>query len=140
MELVKLGTNTYYIKNVNNIGVYKINEKEVYLIDAGNDSDCGKKIIKLLNENNFNIKGIISTHSHADHIGGNKVITERSEAVVYSHGLENSFINYPILEPIMLYGSSPFPNLQNKFLMAKPSSSFEIENNLPECLEYFSLK
>ena len=140
MELIKLDGNTYYIKNVNNIGVYKINENEVYLIDAGNDSDCGKKIIKLLNDANLVIKGIISTHSHADHIGGNKVISDRCNAKVYSHGIENCFINYPILEPIMLYGSSPFSNLQNKFLMAKPSTSLELEDNLPDGLEYFSLK
>ena len=140
MELIKLGNNTYYIKNVNNIGVYKINENNVYLIDAGNDSDCGKKIIKLLNENNFIIKGIISTHSHADHIGGNKVISDRCNALIYAHGIENCFIDYPILEPLMLYGSSPFSNLQNKFLMAKPSTSLELDGNLPDGLEYFSLK
>ena len=37
MELIKVGEKTYYIKNATNIGVYKIDENIVYLIDSGND-------------------------------------------------------------------------------------------------------
>ena len=33
MELIQVGKNTYYIKNPTNIGIYKINETEVFLID-----------------------------------------------------------------------------------------------------------
>ena len=78
MELIQIGKNTYYIKNNTNIGIYKINEKDIYLIDTGNDSDAGKKILKIINDNNFNIKGIINTHSHADHIGGNNYIQNKT--------------------------------------------------------------
>ena len=46
MELVKVGEKTYYIKNATNIGIYKIDETQVYLIDTGNDKDAGKKILK----------------------------------------------------------------------------------------------
>ena len=45
MELAQLGEKTYYIKNATNIGIYKIDEKNVYLIDTGNDKDAGKKIL-----------------------------------------------------------------------------------------------
>ena len=37
MELIKLGDKTYYIKNNTNIGVYRINERDVILIDSGID-------------------------------------------------------------------------------------------------------
>ena len=47
MELIQLGEKTYYIKNPTNIGVYRVGENEVFLIDAGNDKDAGKKILKL---------------------------------------------------------------------------------------------
>ncbi len=138
MELIKLGNNTYYIKNINNIGVFKINQNDVYLIDSGNDKDAGKKVLKLLAQNNLNVVGIISTHSHADHIGGNKVIEDRTNAKIYSYGMEIPFINYPILEPTMLYGSNPFKELQNKFLKADSSKATSLE--LPNGLEYFNLK
>ncbi len=140
MELIKLGDKTYYIKNVNNIGVFKINDEEVYLIDSGNDKDAGKKILKLLELESLKVVGIISTHSHADHIGGNKVIKDRTNANIYAHGMELAVVNYPIFEPMMLYGSNPFSELQNKFLMAKGSEAIELENNLPIGLEYFNLK
>ena len=70
MELVQLGEKTYYIKNATNIGIYKIDEKNVYLIDTGNDKDAGKKILKILNEQGWTCKGVILTHSHADHLHG----------------------------------------------------------------------
>ena len=32
MELVQVGTNTYYIKNPTNIGIYKINDNDLFII------------------------------------------------------------------------------------------------------------
>ena len=60
MELIKVGEKTYYIKNATNIGIYKIDESNVYLIDTGNDKDAGKKILKILEAQGWNVKGIIS--------------------------------------------------------------------------------
>ena len=56
MELIKVGEKTLYIKNNTNIGVYKINDNDVYLIDTGNDKEAGRKILKILSENNLNVK------------------------------------------------------------------------------------
>ena len=39
-----------------------------------------------------------------------------------------------------MYGGYPFKDLRNKFLQAKETSCMEIENNLPDGLEYISLK
>ena len=69
MELIKVGEKTYYIQNPTNIGIYKINDTDVYIIDSGNDKDAGKKILKITDEQGWNVKGIITTHSNADHIG-----------------------------------------------------------------------
>ena len=74
MELVKVGEKTYYIKNATNIGIYKIDDNNVYIIDTGNDKDAGKKILKTIDEQGWNIKGIITTHSNADHIVRQQVI------------------------------------------------------------------
>lgn len=140
MELIQVGEKTYYIKNATNIGIYKVDNKNIYLIDTGNDKEAGKKILKIVEEQGWNILGIINTHSNADHIGGNKVIQERTGCKVLAYQIEKSFIEYPILEPSFLYGGYLFKELQNKFLCASPSKVLEIENNLPVGLEYFPLK
>ena len=88
MELIKVGEKTYYIKNPTNIGIYKINDNDVYIIDAGNDSEAGKKILKIINENGWNLKGIINTHSNADHIGGNKLIQDRTGSIILGNKIE----------------------------------------------------
>ena len=140
MELIQVGEKTYYIKNNTNIGVYKVGENDVFIIDTGNDKEAGRKICKIINEQGWNIKGIINTHSNADHIGGNKLIQNRTNCPIYAYGAEKAFTEYPILEPSFLYGGYPFKNLKNKFLLAKESTVTTIENNLPEGLEYFELK
>ncbi len=138
MELNSLGGNTYYISNATNIGVYKISEQSVYLIDSGNDSDAGKKILKLIENAGWKVKGILNTHSHADHIGGNKVIQDRKGCEVYSLGLEKHFIECPELESNFLYGAYPYQKIFNKFLCAKPSVVKDF-NEIPG-LSIFPLK
>ena len=140
MELVKVGEKTYYIKNATNIGIYKIDDNNVYLIDTGNDKNAGKKILKIVDEQGWNVKGIITTHSNADHIGGNKVIQDRTNCTILAYNIEKSFTEFPILESSFLYGGYPFKDIRNKFLLAKESVVTPIENNLPEGLEYFALK
>lgn len=140
MELIKIGEKTYYIKNATNIGIYKIDEENVYIIDSGNDKDAGKKILKMVNEQGWNIKGIINTHSNADHIGGNKIIQDRTNCKIFTYGIEKNFTENPILEPSFLYGGYPFKDLKNKFLLAKESYVENIDTNLPEGLEYINLK
>ena len=140
MELIKVGEKTYYIKNPTNIGVYKISENEVFLIDSGNDKDAGKKILKIMDEQGWTVKGIITTHSNADHIGGNKIIQDRTGCKIYATAIEKSFSENPVLEPSFLYGGYPFKDLRNKFLCAKESNVELIDNNLPDGLEVISLK
>lgn len=140
MELVQVGEKTYYIKNATNIGIYKISENEVYLIDTGNDKDAGKKILKIIDDQGWCVKGIITTHSNADHIGGNKIIQDKTNCIILASGIEKSFTEFPILESSFLYGGYPFKDIRNKFLLAKESIVTPIKNNLPNGLEYISLK
>ena len=140
MELVKVGEKTYYNQNATNIEIYKLSDKDIYFIDTGNDKDAGKKILKLVTEQGWNVKGIINTHSHADHIGGNKVIQDRTGCVILASSIERAFTEFPELEPSFLYGSYPFKELRNKSLQAKASVVTPLENHLPEGLEVFSLK
>ncbi len=139
-ELIKVGDNTYYIDSPVKMGIFLVNNSDVYLIDSGNDKSVGKKIKKILDENNWNLKAIINTHSHADHIGGNRELQNKTNCEIYSIGVESSFINNTILESSLLYGGYPLKKLRNKFLMAKESKSENIENvKLPEGFEYFKI-
>ncbi|GEM_PF-7124464 len=36
-ELVSLGKRTYCLKNATNVGIYKENERDVWIIDTGNE-------------------------------------------------------------------------------------------------------
>ena len=70
-ELNQVGEKSYYINCPAKIGAYLVDDKNVYLIDSGNDKDAGRKVRKILDEKGWNLLGILNTHSNADHIGGN---------------------------------------------------------------------
>lgn len=139
MELIKIGEKTYYIKNPTNIGIYKVDDKNIYLIDSGNDKDAAKKILKIVEEQGWNIKGIITTHANADHIGGNKYIQDKTNCEIFACGIEKSFTEFPILEASFLYGGFPFKELRNKFLLAKESVVTKTEKDFPKGLEPIKL-
>lgn len=45
-ELIQVAENSYYIQSPAKIGIFKLNDTEVCLIDSGNDKDAGKKVKK----------------------------------------------------------------------------------------------
>lgn len=132
-ELVRVGERTYYIDCPSKIGIYRIDEERVCLIDSGNDKDAGKKVLKVLAANGWRPEMILNTHSHADHVGGNKVIQDRTGCKIYCAGTDRAFAEYTVLEPAFLYGGSPYKELENKFLLAQASRVEELtEDILPE--------
>lgn len=139
-ELIQVGEKTYYIKSPTNIGVYLADGKNAYLIDSGNDKDAGKKILNILNEKGWSLEGIINTHSHADHIGGNRYLQQKTGCKVFSSGIEKAFTENPILEPTLLYGGFPSKDLRHKFLLAKESDVCDFgDSDFPKELELFDL-
>ena len=71
-ELIQISEQSYYIQSPAKIGLVKLNDTEVCLIDSGNDKDAGRRVRKILDTNGWTLKAIYNTHSNADHIGGNK--------------------------------------------------------------------
>ena len=121
-ELINIIGDTWYIRSPANIGLFKIAHDEVVLIDSGNDKDAAKKILSVIQSNNWKLKMIINTHSNADHIGGNAYLKEKTNCEIAATRLESAFISDPMLEPSFLFGAYPNSKLRNKFLEAKPSS------------------
>lgn len=139
-ELVNVKGNSFYIESPAKIGLYKLSDTEVCLIDSGNDKDAGKKIKKILDENGWTLKAIYNTHSNADHIGGNKFLQDRTECKIYAPGIECDFTNHTVLEPAFLYGGYPCKDLRHKFLMAQESIAQNLTPDaLPEGFEMISL-
>ena len=139
-ELNKVGEKSYYINCPAKIGIYKASDTDVYLIDSGNDKDAGRKVRKMLDENGWKLKGIINTHSHADHIGGNKYLQQQTGCKIFADGIEAAFTKHPVLEPSFLYGGYPCKDLRHKFLLAAESNVVDITDcDFPKELEVIPL-
>lgn len=122
-ELIQISEHDYYIQSPAKIGLVKLNDTEVCLIDSGNDKDAGRKVRKILDEHEWTLKAIYNTHSNADHIGGNKYLQGQTGCKIYAPGIECDFTRHPILEPSLLYGGYPCKDLRHKFLLAQESDA-----------------
>ena len=139
-ELIQVSNQSYYIQSPAKIGLVKLNDTEVCLIDSGNDKDAGKKVLKHLDANGWTLKAIYNTHSNADHIGGNKFLQEKTGCKIYAPGMECAFTKHPILEPSFLYGGYPCQDLRHKFLLAQESDAEYLTSAvLPEGFEIIEL-
>lgn len=139
-ELIQVSEHSYYIDCPAKIGLVRLNETDVITIDSGSDKDAGKKVLRILNANGWNLTGIYNTHSHADHIGGNKYLQDQTGCPVYAPGLECAFTNHPLLEPALLYGGNPPKELQHKFLMAQESHAEPLtQESLPSGIQLIPL-
>lgn len=130
-ELIQVSAQSYYIQSPAKIGLVKLSEQQVCLIDSGNDKDAGRKVRQLLDANGWKLTAIYNTHSNADHIGGNRYLQAQTGCKIYAPAIECAFTCYPILEPAFLYGGYPCKDLRHKFLMAQPSDAALLT---PECL------
>lgn len=139
-ELVKVTENSYYIQSPAKIGLVKLGDTEVCLIDSGSDKDAGRKARQILDANDWRLTAIYNTHSHADHIGGNKYLQSQTGCRIYAPGMECAFTRHPVLEPAFLYGGYPGGELRHKFLMAQESDAeYLTEAVLPEGFEMIPL-
>ncbi|MEF2279798.1 MBL fold metallo-hydrolase [Deinococcus sp. YIM 134068] len=92
------------------------------LVDTGLDESHARKLLRALEAARLTPTGILNTHSHADHHGGNIHLLRRfPELKVFAPPLEEAVITHPILEPLTLFGARPPRELQTKFLLAPPS-------------------
>lgn len=140
-ELVQVGDRSYYINCPAKIGVYLADEHNVYLIDSGNDKDAGRKVRQIIEKNDWQLKGILNTHSNADHIGGNRYLQNQTGCKIFSGGIEAAFTRYPVLEPSFLYGGYPCKDLRHKFLLAQESEVTDFSDaDFPKEIEIIPLQ
>ena len=139
-ELNHITGNSYYIQSPSKMGLVKLSDTDVCLIDSGNDKDAGRKMRQLLDANGWHLTAIYNTHSNADHIGGNRYLQGQTKCKVYAQGIECDITRHPVLEPAFLYGGFPPKDLRHKFLMAQESDAQELTGAvLPEGFELLQL-
>ena len=135
-ELIQVSGNSYYIQSPAKIGLVRLSDTEVCLIDSGNDKDAGRKVRQILDANSWHLTAIYNTHSNADHIGGNKYLQSQTGCKIYAPGIECDFTKHPLLEPSFLYGGYPCKELRHKFLLAQESDAEYLTNDvLPKGFE-----
>ncbi len=140
-ELIQVGKNSYYIQSPAKIGLVRLNDTDVCLIDSGSDKDAGRKVRQILDNNGWHLTSIYNTHSNADHIGGNKYLQGQTNCKIFAAGIECDFTNHAILEPSFLYGGFPPKELRHKFLLAQDSTAeYLTADKLPNGMEMLSLK
>lgn len=140
-ELIQVGKNSYYIHSPAKIGLVRLSDTDVCLIDSGSDKDAGRKVRQILDNNKWRLTSIFNTHSNADHIGGNKYLQGQTNCRIFAAGIECDFTNHTILEPSFLYGGFPPKELRHKFLLAQDSTAEHLTaDKLPNGMEMFPLK
>ncbi len=139
-ELIKASENCYYIDSPSKVGIYKQNDSDVYLIDSGSDNNSAKKTLKICSEQGFDIKGIINTHAHADHIYGNAYIKDKTGCDVFCSEIDRPFIEYPIINPLHIYGGYIPKEMEHKFFLAKPCKTKSINHeDFPKELKTYDI-
>ncbi len=61
--------------------------KKAVVIDPGGEEEVDL-VLNFLQENNFDLKYIINTHGHIDHIAGNNLLKTKTEALLLIHRLD----------------------------------------------------
>ncbi len=140
-EWIELTKSCGYLECPAKIGIYRPDGgNEVYLIDSGSDKDAGRKVRQTLDTQAWILRGILNTHSHADHIGGNAYLQRQTQCKIFAGGIEAAVTAHPLLEPVGLFGGNPYRELRNKFLMAQESDVSPFDDpDFPDGIEILPL-
>lgn len=125
-DLIPLSDNVYALLGGVNAAIVVNPENEALLVDTGGDKEYGRRLKRACGDLGVTPVAILNTHSHADHYGGNDFLVRNFDLPVYAPPFEASIMTSPYLEPVYLFnGAKPPPELQSKWLLAKPSKPDE---------------
>lgn len=139
-DLIKLTDKTFYFNLPTKIGVYKLDDKKVMLIDSGINDKTADKVLKELSHMGLQIAFIVNTHSHTDHAGGNKYLCDATGCKAYAPKVEDMLIEYSDVEATLVYGGFPCRDFRKKFMNTKSCKTYPLEEApLPQGMEVIPL-
>lgn len=139
-ELRQAGERTWYVYCRNIFGFYQLNDTDVCMIDTGKDADDAAFAEQVMAERGWNLKFIINTHTHVDHIGGNKTLMAHWGCPAYATWIDRVFAEYDDLEPAYMFGGRPSELVRTAFLHPGDIGFQNIEDfDLPEGFEYVAM-
>lgn len=128
MEWIQLKNHTWMIPGATCVGVYLFEDGDCILIDSGFDERAARGILQLLEEHHVKVWGIINTHAHGDHTGGNQLLQEHFHCQIWARPQEALQINHPELQAGFLFGAEPLPILQVPFITPPVSTVTQLLN------------
>lgn len=139
-ETKHLKGNTYYLQCFSNIGIYDLGGGEVILIDTGDHKKSVTDLYNALEERNWRVKAIFNTHSHLDHIAGNRFFREKYGCKAYASEMEQFFGEHPQIDVAELFMGVPI-KINQTSMLNNPGMETELltEDVLPEGFEIKAL-
>ena len=128
-ELNRLGDKSWYINCYAKVGIYQQTETDVYIIDSGNDDEDAREIEKILKQKGWKLKGILNTHAHVDHMGGNSYIQSVYGCPAFSKGAEAAIASHTEIEPVITYGAHPFRDARGRSFFAESSLCYDVTHS-----------
>jgi hydroxyacylglutathione hydrolase len=119
-----LQENTYLLYN---------EQKQALLIDPGCYFDDEKETIAgFIRSEKLELKYLLNTHCHLDHVFGNKWIYEQYQTTLHLHPLEVSMLEMAPASGLMW--GIPFDNYQGPFMYLNPGDQIKLGNDFLEIL------
>lgn len=129
MKAQKLFDSVYFIPGSTNIGIIldcparKTELCDVYIVDSGRGKDDADIILRELSElfpdENYILKAVINTHSHADHSGGNAYLQEKAGCKIWCSEGEAAGLQNPLIQSSVEWGGNPIEELTTEFYLPK---------------------
>lgn len=96
MKIKNIKGNTFIIDTgMTYIPFYKIDDKNIIMLDCGWIKER-EGIERLLEENDFNVSGIIASHAHIDHIGNCTYLKEKYNSIIAMSSYEALICSCPV--------------------------------------------
>ena len=109
MGFQHITNNVYYLPGPSNVGLVVGEGQRAVLIDTGVGRRSGRRLLRLLDEQNLRLEAILNTHCHGDHVGGNAYLVEHTGARVYAPLYDAVMLQYPWWGTMCMFGGADPP-------------------------------